>query len=181
MANAGTATGTSGGSEVSYYRTLSKLVEGKNINSTTLLATDYLNHFNELVMFLDLVPSMPEIIEDVKSWEPKSYVRHFADSVFTYRDLAITAYENSPQMYREPFDRVVDQMNRMVAEAIPLIEETIATGDPDRLEVEVAAFGRRLRARMDAASGIINASLEVNDFDDQQGRLDQSGVDALFD
>ncbi|MEE8500510.1 MAG: hypothetical protein V3S27_08035 [Kiloniellales bacterium] len=30
----------------SHSRTLGRLVQGKNINEETLLATDYLNHFN---------------------------------------------------------------------------------------------------------------------------------------
>ena len=41
-------------------------VEGTNISSTTLLATDYLNHFNEIVMLLEMVPDMPDMIEDCK-------------------------------------------------------------------------------------------------------------------
>ena len=31
-----------------------------NINPKTRLASDYLNHFNEAIMLLDLLPSMPE-------------------------------------------------------------------------------------------------------------------------
>lgn len=31
-----------------------------NINPRTGLATDYLNHFNEAVMLLEMVPDMPE-------------------------------------------------------------------------------------------------------------------------
>ena len=29
-------------------------VRGKNINEETLLATDYLNHFNEIIMLFDI-------------------------------------------------------------------------------------------------------------------------------
>ena len=35
-----------------------------NINPHTGLATDYLNHFNEAVMLLEMVPDMPECAED---------------------------------------------------------------------------------------------------------------------
>ena len=56
---------------------------GTNINEKTLLATDYLNHFNELVMVLDLIPDMPECLEDARGWMPKSYEDHFADSQFS--------------------------------------------------------------------------------------------------
>ena len=41
-----------------------------NINPKTGLATDYLNHFNEAIMLLDLLPSMPECIVELIGWEP---------------------------------------------------------------------------------------------------------------
>jgi hypothetical protein len=41
-------------------------VRDTNINEQTLLATDYLNHFNEIVMLLEMVPDMPEMLEDAK-------------------------------------------------------------------------------------------------------------------
>jgi hypothetical protein len=53
-----------------------------NINPVSLLATDYLNHFNEAVMLLELIPDMPDMLEDAKRWAPKPYKQHFRDSGF---------------------------------------------------------------------------------------------------
>ena len=53
-----------------HSRTLGLLVKGKNINEETLLATDYLNHFNEIIMILDMIPMMPECLDDAKAWAP---------------------------------------------------------------------------------------------------------------
>jgi hypothetical protein len=36
-----------------------------NINPTTGLATDYLNHFNEAIMLLDLVATVPDCLPDL--------------------------------------------------------------------------------------------------------------------
>ena len=33
--------------------------KGTNVNDRTLLATDYLNHVNEIIMLLELVPDAP--------------------------------------------------------------------------------------------------------------------------
>src|SRR3546814_4071681 len=63
------------------------LVRGKNINQNTLLATDYLNHFNEIIMLLEMVPSMPECYRDAVEWRPKSYAQHFRDSCFSDAEL----------------------------------------------------------------------------------------------
>ena len=55
------------------FVTVRDRVRGTNISETTLLATDYLNYFNEVVMMLDMVPSMPIFLDELREWEPKSY------------------------------------------------------------------------------------------------------------
>ena len=66
-------------------------LQGTNINTSTLLAIDYLNHFNEVIMLIEMVPDMPDIIEDVLAWQARTYVKHSADSGFQDQDLAIEA------------------------------------------------------------------------------------------
>src|SRR5579859_1703196 len=68
------------------------LLSAANINPRTGLATDYLNHFNEAVMLLEMIPDMPECAEDFLSWRPLSYAEHFTASNFKARDLAVEAY-----------------------------------------------------------------------------------------
>ena len=68
-------------------------LKAANINPRTGLATDYLNHFNEAIMLLEMVPDMPECAEDFLAWTPLSYAEHFVASNFKARDLAIEAYE----------------------------------------------------------------------------------------
>src|SRR5438067_10819576 len=79
-----------------------------NINPRTGLATDYLNHFNEAVMLLEMVPDMPECAEDFLTWTPLSYAEHFWASNFKARDLAIEAYELSDA--RNAFDNITSTM-----------------------------------------------------------------------
>src|SRR3979411_1781123 len=71
------------------------VLRAANINPRTGLATDYLNHFNEAIMLLEMVPDMPECAEDFLTWSPLSYAEHFWASNFKARDLAIEAYELS--------------------------------------------------------------------------------------
>jgi len=82
-----------------------------NINEKMLLATDYLNHFNEFVMVLDLIPNMPDCLEDAEAWQPKHYQDHFRDSAFSAKELAIMAYDHSPAEYRDQFETLVDLIN----------------------------------------------------------------------
>src|ERR1700745_2646105 len=64
-----------------------------NINPRTGLATDYLNHFNEAIMLLEMIPDMPDCAEDFLLWCPLSYAEHFTASNFRARDLAIESYQ----------------------------------------------------------------------------------------
>src|SRR5687768_4614722 len=64
-----------------------------NINPLTGLSTDYLNHFNEAVMLLEMLPCMPECGEDLAAWRPLTYQEHFERSQLTHRELTIAAYD----------------------------------------------------------------------------------------
>src|SRR5262245_66317214 len=66
-----------------------------NINPRTGLATDYLNHFNEAIMLLEMIPDMPECAEDFLLWCTLSYDEHFTASSLQESELAIEAYETS--------------------------------------------------------------------------------------
>mgnify|MGYP001277326055 FL=1 len=71
-----------------------------NINPVTGLATDYLNHFNEVVMLMEMLPDMPDCAEDVLDWQPLDYCGHFRQSAFKDKDLAILAYAAAPRAVR---------------------------------------------------------------------------------
>lgn len=62
-------------------------------------------------MLIEMVPDMPDIIEDVLAWEPKTYVRHFADSGFQDKNLAIEAYALVPENLLAQFEALVACLN----------------------------------------------------------------------
>jgi len=85
-----------------------------NINPRTGLATDYLNHFNEAIMLLKMIPDMPECAEDFLTWSPLSYAEHFWASNFKARDLAIEAYELADPKIRTEFDNIANTMTSIL-------------------------------------------------------------------
>lgn len=85
-----------------------------NINPRTGLATDYLNHFNEAIMLLEMIPDMPECAEDFLSWKPLSYADHFIASNFKARDLAIAAYNEAHPAIRGEFDVIAANMTSIL-------------------------------------------------------------------
>jgi len=85
-----------------------------NINPRTGLATDYLNHFNEAIMLLEMIPDMPECAEDFLGWQPLSYREHFAASNFKARELAISAYDSADTGIRTEFDNITSAMTSIL-------------------------------------------------------------------
>src|SRR3954469_7725085 len=85
-----------------------------NINPRTGLATDYLNHFNEAIMLLEMIPDMPECAEDFLNWRPMSYREHFMASNFKARDLAIEAYDSADTVIRAEFDNIASAMTSIL-------------------------------------------------------------------
>jgi len=157
--------------EAGFTRTYRLLVRGKNINANTLLATDYLNHFNEIIMLLEMVPSMPECYEDAAGWAPKSYADHFRDSGFSDAELAIMAYENAPRNYRQAFDATIEQMDQLVLASLPRVKMLIDAGEEGPLQLGVESVTRKLQSFVDVASSIINGNMDT---------LDQTQIDQVM-
>src|SRR3954466_1201479 len=90
-------------------------LKAANINPRTGLATDYLNHFNEAVMLLEMIPDIPECAEDFLTWKPLSYAEHFWASNFKASDLAIEAYESADAQVRAEFDKLTSSMTSILS------------------------------------------------------------------
>src|SRR6476661_6853784 len=99
-------------------------IPGTNISEATLLASDYLNHFHELVMLLEAVSSEPEdFAEDLFAWKPLTYEEHFAESGFRDKNLAIAAYHRAPPRIRARFDEAVARLH---GEAMTIVADVAA-------------------------------------------------------
>src|ERR1044072_6031653 len=85
-----------------------------NINLRTGLATDYLNHFNEAIVLLEMIPALPHCAKYFCSWRPLSYRERFAASVFSARQLAIAAYDAADPVIRGEFDSLTGAMTSIL-------------------------------------------------------------------
>jgi len=139
---------------------LRQRLAGTNINQHTFLATDYLNHFNEIEMLIEMLPSMPECFEDICTWQPKSYECHFIDSGFRDKDLAVLAYQQAPERVRKRFDETISVLDRCIIDAIETLKETYEMGAPEHLGTLSENLSTELRRHIDQASAIINGHNE---------------------
>ena len=130
-----------------------------NINPRTGLATDYLNHFNEAIMLLEMIPDIPECAEDFLTWCPLSYCEHFMASNFKARDLAISAYESADPDIRAEFEQITDTMTSILTAVGIAMRE--ANQDNTRGKLAEQAVGW-LRPLVSAAGGVINGGSEAD-------------------
>jgi hypothetical protein len=130
-----------------------------NINPRTGLATDYLNHFNEAIMPLEMVPDMPECAEDFLEWQPLSYREHFMASNFRARDLAIEAYDSANAGIRAEFDNITSAMTSILAAVGAAMRE--ARQDKTRATLAEQATGW-VKPLVALAGGIINGGAEAD-------------------
>lgn len=130
-----------------------------NINPRTGLATDYLNHFNEAVMLLEMIPDMPECAEDFLTWQPLSYAEHFTASNFKARDLAIEAYESAEPGVRAQFDHIADTMTSILTAVGSAMREVNQDKTRARLAEQAVLWVKPLVA---AAGGVINGGTDAD-------------------
>ena len=151
-----------------------------NINPNTFLATDYLNHFNNVVMLLELLPDMPDCAEEVAAWTPMAYDDYFRSSHFRERDLAIAAWHAADPSIRADFDQAVTHLDCAMAEALALVEQH----DPGDAESNhrLGDFVRnRLKPLISGVGGVINGpSIVLKPIEDADASEAQAAVDELF-
>jgi hypothetical protein len=138
------------------------MLSAANINPRTGLATDYLNHFNEAIMLLEMIPDMPECTEDFLNWRSLSYREHFMAANFKARDLAIEAYEQTDPDIRARFDNVTGDMTTIltaVAAAMKGVRQ-----DKSRAALAIQATGW-VKPLVALAGGIINGERGETDVD----------------
>ena len=174
------------------YPALRARAEGTNVSAQTLLATDYLNHFNEVVMTLEMLADMPELLEEAKAWAPKGYKDHFRDSTIADKELAIEAYDHAPPKFKEPFDQNIQQINRLITTAVERLEKDVEGGDMDLVRANAQALSQMIQRLMDMCSANIHgsgATMDQSDIDNMIGAEPepaatgsaQADIDSLFD
>jgi hypothetical protein len=147
-----------------------------NINPKTGLASDYLNHFNEAIMLLDLLPQTPECIVELIAWEPLSYEEHFAGSHFKDKELAIAAYAAAEPIARVRLDELADTMNALLVATCETFQRRSSLDTANALAAETAARLKRLVA---CAGAVING-YDIETSEDMTTGEQQATVDALF-
>jgi hypothetical protein len=147
-----------------------------NINPITGLATDYLNHFNEAIMLLEMLSTMPDCVEDFLAWRPMSYHEHFEASHFKARELAITAYDIANPAARARLDELADAMNAILQATR---EALMLQTSPDAAGAMAAQASKWLKPLVGRAGAVINGH-HICPVEVTEDEAPQATIDALF-
>lgn len=148
---------------------MSRLADA-NINPLTGLATDYLNHFNEAIMLLEMVATCPDCLDDFHSWQPMSYREHFLASKFKARDLAVAAYETADPAARASLDKLAATITTVIEATRTTMSKDLSPLATGPLADRAAAWLKILVAR---AGAVINGEIDVAEPDAPQAAVDR--------
>lgn len=143
-----------------------------NINPTTGLATDYLNHFNEAIMLLEMAATCSDCLTDLHAWRPMSYREHFLASKFKGRDLAVAAYEGADPAARVCLDDLAKSMTTVITATRATMTADLPPRAADTLAASAAIW---LKVLVTRAGAVINGAVDV-----AQPSAPQAMVDRLM-
>jgi hypothetical protein len=155
-------------------------IQGTNINPRTLLATDYLNHFNEVLMLIELVPDDPDCLAEVVNWRPVTYREHFAKSGLSEGAIAVEAYDAADAAVRQAFDGTTERLNGAIRAAIYRLSMAVEGDDPERLRHVAGEAAASLRSLADEMNRIIHGAEATLDQSKIDQVLDQDAIDKMF-
>lgn len=142
-----------------------------NINPTTELATNYLNHFSEAIMLLEMLPNDRDFRDHFLRWRPMSYREHFAASGYEHRGAVIAAYDSADSRARA----CLDALTGIMTAVLEATRAALNTNLPAALGAALANEAAALKPLVACTGAAINGDAHV------PGRATpQAAVDELM-
>ncbi len=135
------------------------------VNQSSGIANDFLNQYNEVLLLVEnLHVLIPDMVEDLLAWKPKTYREYFSYSPLPGGALAIEIYYCLDPSFRKKFEAQIAKMNKLAYKAIAVISEQ--TRDTGELNAEDTALfcrqiSKKLRAEIERSNMLINHGLRA--------------------
>lgn len=130
------------------------------VNPASGIANDYLNHFNEVLLLIENLPTLlPEMLDELLEWKPVTYREYFAKSQLPGSARALEIYEGLDEDFRREFEGIIDGINAMATASIDVIRaHRSADGelDPSRVSEFCENASCAIRSALNRASDLVN-------------------------
>src|SRR5437899_6280700 len=94
------------------------------INPSTGLAVDYLDHFNQSAMLLELVAATPDCADDFYAWRPRSYQDYFQSLPSPAGLAALAAYGAADPLVRARLETLTASMTDVLVATQEVMQST---------------------------------------------------------
>ena len=82
------------------------------------LSNDFLNHYSEALMLIEMAGYDPAVRADLSEWWPVGYRAYFASSELRRAPAALAAYDALPEARRHAFEKLMAAMDTLATVAI---------------------------------------------------------------
>jgi hypothetical protein len=134
------------------------------VNPASGIANDYLNHFNEVLLLIENLPTLlPEMLDELLEWKPVTYREYFAKSLLPGSARALEIYEGLDESFRRDFESIIDGVNAMATASIDVISAHRSPDgelDPSRVSDFCENASCAIRSALNRASDLVNNGRE---------------------
>lgn len=141
------------------------------------LSNDFLNHYSEALMLIEMAACDPAIGTELTEWRPISYEAYFASSALRRAPAALAAYEALPEARRQAFEKLVAAMDSLATMATFALQPPC---EPENASVIVDATAPALRRLIAKAAAFLNSGGRVLAPDSDAGEA-QAVIDGIID
>ena len=128
--------------------------DGTASGSVLDLSNDYLNHYSEALMLIELAPMDEAVVEDLAAWAPLTYQAYFSASPLRRAKAALAAYEALAPEPRAVFEELTWAMDTLVRFAILALRQP---SEAESATVVAAETGPALRRLIERAAAFLNS------------------------
>jgi len=129
-------------------------LESELPSACAALSNDFLNHYSEALMLIEMAADDPCMSAELADWQPVSYPAYFGASELRRATEALAAYEALPAARRQAFERLIAGMDTLATMAIFALHPPSA---PDNARVIVEATAPALRDLIAKAGAFLNS------------------------
>jgi hypothetical protein len=135
------------------------------VNPASGIANDYLNQYNEILLLVENLPVlMPEMVEDLLAWRPKTYNEYFETSPLPGGHFAIKIYQSLNPNFRQLFEAHVQSINAFANTAITVLGDQKHDSNDlsqEYIEAFCAEISKILRGEIEKANDFVNHGLSI--------------------
>ncbi len=130
------------------------------VNPASGIANDYLNHFNEILLLIENLPTLlPEMLDELLEWHPVTYREYFAKSLLPGSARALEIYDGIDDGFRREFESIIDGINAMALASIDVIRahrNPAGEIDPGRVSDFCENASSAIRSALNRAADLVN-------------------------